>query len=307
MPEGVDYSRAANANWIGLAAALKAQGKQFVGRYVVNDKSPTGRGIGPEEYKAMMAAGLNVFVYWESSEGWMTGGLTAGISAAQNAQQNILSSGLPPEIPVYFACDFDASPGDQDQIDECLRGCARVLGGDRIGIYGGFHVVERCHQNGTAKWFCQTLAWSGGQVFSGNHLFQYDTSGNFIFGTDLDLVRSLQPHYGGARDYLVHPESEYATPSKISWRKGQTGIFDQNGTPAFAFMFEVYALRKNTPVENSSPHAKPTGPVIQPHETKLAIGSYRAGANRNGFLVLEDGSRVKRSDYRPLLPLPKDT
>lgn len=304
MAEGVDYSRTANANWTGLAAAFQANGKHFVGRYVVNDKSPLGRGISRDEYAAMLRVGISTFAYWESSEGWMMGGDAAGVSAAQNAQQNIISSGLPDDIPVYFACDFDASPGDQGAIDQCLRGCARVLGKERVGIYGGFHVIKRCHENGTARWFCQTLAWSGGQWFPGNHLEQYDTSGNFIFGTDVDLVRSVQQHFGQSTDFINKPDSEYADPSPISWHKGQTGTYDQNGTPALAFMFEVTALRKSTPLAHTGVKAPATGPDIQPNETKLAIGSYRGGPAKNGYLVLEDHSRVIRSNFRPLLPLP---
>jgi hypothetical protein len=304
MSELVDYSATANSDWAGLAAALKAQGKVGVGRYAVNDLSPNGRGIGPDEYAAMTTAGLETFLYWESSEGWMLNGEAAGMSAAVNAQANITRAGMPHDIPVYFACDFDAAESDQDQIDDCLRGCAKVLGFDRVGIYGGFYVVERCFENGTASWFAQTSAWSGGQWFEGNHLEQYAYN-HIIHGTYCDDVRALQLTYGQASKF-THPVPHYATPAPITWKRGDTGVHDLNGTPALAFLLEVKCSSTTgaIPVQSSAASAKPTGPKIAPNETRVAVGSYRGGPHRNAYLVLQDGSRVIRSKFRPLAPLP---
>lgn len=195
--EGVDYSKTANADWATLAGALKANGKRFAWRYCVNDLAPNGRGVSAAEYAALRAAGIDVGVYWESTEGWMLGGFAAGQAAAKNAQQNIVAAGMPQAIPVYFAADFDATPGQQAAIDDCLRGAASVLGAGRVGIYGGFWVVSRCAQNKTAAWFCQTSAWSGGQWFSGNHLEQYAYN-TYFAGTNCDLVRAKQDAYGQA-------------------------------------------------------------------------------------------------------------
>ena len=208
--EGADFSSAVNSNWDALATSLLASGKKFVWRYAVNDKSPSGRGITAAEYKAYVSAGLEVGLYWESTEGWMTGGKAAGISAAQNAQANLVAAGMPPTIPVYFAADFDATPAQQAQIDDCLKGAASVLGANRVGIYGGFYVVQRCSQNKSAAWFCQTSAWSGGQWFSGNHLEQYGYN-HIIGGVNCDDVRAKQANYGQASKFtggsgVTYPE-----------------------------------------------------------------------------------------------------
>lgn len=216
---GVDYSATASADWDGLAAVLKNSGRQFVGRYAVNDKSPGGRGIAAAEYQAMTAAGIDVFLYWESSEGWMTGGFAAGVVAAVNAQNNITSAGMPHGTPVYFACDFDAAPEDQAAIDDCLRGCASVLGFERVGLYAGYHVLKRSMQNGTARWFCQTSAWSGGMVLGGIHLYQYAYN-QYFAGTNCDLVRAYQEDFGQARkhtDAPPPPPIKYAAPEVPEW------------------------------------------------------------------------------------------
>ena len=197
---GVDYSRTVNGDWATLAGALKANGKRFAWRYAVNDLAPSGRGISAAEYAALRAAGIDVGVYWESTEGWMLGGFAAGQAAAKNAQQNIVAAGMPPTIPVYFAADFDATPAQQAPIDDCLKGAASVLGANRVGIYGGFWIVSRCAQNKTAAWFAQTSAWSGGQWFSGNHLEQYGYN-TYFAGTNCDLVRAKQDNYGQASTF----------------------------------------------------------------------------------------------------------
>lgn len=314
--EGVDYSRTAGSDWAGLASALKAQGKHFIGRYAVNDLSPNGRGIGPDEYAAMTAAGLEVFLYWESSKGWMRGGEAAGEVAAVNAQQNINRAGMPSTIPVYFAADDDFTPGEQELIDDCLRGCAKVLGPQRVGIYGGFHVVRRCATNGSAVWFAQTSAWSGGNWFAGNHLEQYDYN-HIINGTNCDDVRALQPHYGQASDFLTVPVPDpipepvpppapvYAKPAGITWAKGDVGVQDLHGAKALAFLLELTCTNPKgaVPLQSSTKGSKPTGATIKPGERVVGIGSYRAGSASNAWVVLADGSRARRSSFRPLAPL----
>jgi hypothetical protein len=75
-----------------------------------------------------------------------------------------------------------------------------VLGAGRVGIYGGYWIVSRCAENQSAKWFWQTTAWSGGNIFPGNHLYQHDYN-IFIAGTNVDATRALQDNYGQASKF----------------------------------------------------------------------------------------------------------
>lgn len=214
--EGVDYSETANANWAGLANALKAAGKNFAGRYAVGDKSPGGRGITAAEYAAFKDAGVEVFLYWQTTTNWMLGGWAAGVNGANNAQFNLVAAGMPKDMPVYFACDFDATEGQQAVIDECLRGAASVLGAERVGLYAGYHVLKRAKQNGSAKWFCQTSAWSGGMLMEGVHLYQYAYN-QYVYGTNCDWVRAYQENYGQASKFedgpvIIEPPTPPAAP-----------------------------------------------------------------------------------------------
>ena len=151
MIEGVDYSSTPNANWTAVAAALKARGKNFAGRYAVSDKSPNGRGITADEYQALTAHGVDTFVYWEGSPSWMLGGEPAGIAAALNAQGNLQAAGMPVTMPIFFAHDIDPEPQHFDAIDACLRGAAKVIGDDRVALYGGWLIIDHCAEIGRAS------------------------------------------------------------------------------------------------------------------------------------------------------------
>lgn len=197
MIEGVDYS---STSWSGSpnVEVLQASGKRFVGRYAVNDKSPGGRGITAEEYFRMASAKIDVFLYWQTTTSWMLGGFAAGVQGAQNAQSNIIAAGMPPQTPIYFAVDFDAADWQMPAIHDCLRGCASVIGLERVGVYGGWSVIDSCSKAGTAEWFCQTLAWMYGRGWHpAAHLHQYGFNA-YIDGTNCDLVRATTENYGQA-------------------------------------------------------------------------------------------------------------
>jgi hypothetical protein len=71
------------------------------------------------------------------------------------------------------------------------------MGIERVGLYGGYWPLLRAKQNGTARWFCQTLAWSGGNLLPGVHLYQYGFN-VYINGVNVDLVRAYQDNFGQA-------------------------------------------------------------------------------------------------------------
>lgn len=188
MAEGVDYSWARPGG-----ATLKNAGKAFAVRYLYPD-GQGGKGLDASELADLQGNGIEVPVVYESYAGRAKEGHDAGVADAKTAQDALSSLGLPTGMPIYFAVDFDATPDDQVAIDDYLRGAASVITLDRVGIYGGYYPVKRAHDNGTAKWFWQTYAWSGGQWFPGNHLEQYENGQNL--NGAVDLCRSKQDNYG---------------------------------------------------------------------------------------------------------------
>jgi hypothetical protein len=217
MIEGVDYA------WGGppTAAQLLEAGKHFAGRYAVSDKSPDGRGITADEYAELAGGGVDVFLYWEASEAWMLGGWNAGVAAANNATNNVRGAGMPEGMPVYYSHDVEPDPNHYAAIDDCLRGAASVVGVERVGLYGGYGVIDHVSKSKTANWLCQTYAWSGGNLHPAAHLYQYNNYGNSIAGVDVDLVQALKNEYGQARSFIEpqppqYPEKRIPAPDTMS-------------------------------------------------------------------------------------------
>lgn len=188
--EGVDYSYARPT-----AAAIKAADKKFAVRYITTPGAGN-KGISQSEFDALHAAGIQVVVVYEGGAGDMKKGKAQGVADAKAAAANLRGIvGLNDNLPVYFACDFDATPGDQTAINAYLDGAASVLGLNRVGIYGGYYPVKRAAAAKKATWLWQTYAWSGGQILDGIHLYQYKNGVKLGTGT-VDLCRALKTEYG---------------------------------------------------------------------------------------------------------------
>lgn len=160
MATGIDFA----FNPHPSVAVEKANGVTFVCRYIspntANDTN--GKNLIPSEKTAILAAGLSIVMVFESVSGRMKSGQAAGAADAAEADTVVKALGMA-GMPVYFACDFDATPTDQTAINAYLDGAASVIGRNRVGIYGGYYPVKRALDAGKAHYAWQTYAWSGGQ------------------------------------------------------------------------------------------------------------------------------------------------
>jgi len=138
-------------------AYIKAQGFGGVMRYL--SPPPNGKNITVAEKNALTAQGLKFGLVWESTANRALSGNAAGKADAQSALSQANALGF--NGAIYFAVDFDATPAQQAPINDYLNG-ARIVLGDRVGVYGGYYVVKRCFDAGVVKWGWQTYAWSGG-------------------------------------------------------------------------------------------------------------------------------------------------
>lgn len=191
MSKGIDYAFGVHPP----AAAVKAAGFGFVCRYMsdiaVNDTN--GKNLLPGELKTLLGAGLEVVVVEESTAGRMRSGHAAGVADAQHGQAVTKALGMA-TVPVYFACDFDATPGDQTAINAYLDGAASVIGRARTGIYGGYYPVKRALDAGKATWAWQTSAWSGGQWDSRAHIRQHGSVS--VGGVTVDFDEAMAADFG---------------------------------------------------------------------------------------------------------------
>ncbi len=153
---GVDYA------WSHpTAAALHQDGYRFAARYLSYDTA--GKNLSAGEAQGLWASGVDIVVVWEQTADAALAGYNQGRSDAAAANAQAAGDGIPGGRPIYFAVDFDATPGQQPAIDAYFDGAASVLGRDRVGAYGGFYVVKRLFDAGKIAWGWQTYAWSGGQ------------------------------------------------------------------------------------------------------------------------------------------------
>lgn len=176
-------------------SALKAAGVKFACRYISSfaPNDTNGKNLLPAELKTLLGAALKVVVVVEEGASRMKAGHSAGAADAAHAEK-VTSALAMGGIPVYFACDFDATPGDQTAIDAYLDGAASVIGRNRTGLYGGYYPVKRALDAGKAHYAWQTIAWSGGQWDPRAHLRQALTV--TIGGVVVDVDHARAEDYG---------------------------------------------------------------------------------------------------------------
>lgn len=215
--EGVDFSYGSGTT----VTHLKNAGKGFVCRYLSGGGS---KDITRTEFTNYVSAGIAVVLVWETGASRMTAGSAAGKTDAQKADQQAIGLGAA-SIPVYFACDFDATPAQQASINAYLDGAASVIGRARVGIYGSYYVCQRARQAGKATYFWGTYAWSGGQWDRPyTHIEQYknDTKIAGIPATiDLDRTDKTDfgqwPRPGGSAPAAPAPPSATVPPLHVDY------------------------------------------------------------------------------------------
>lgn len=193
--EGIDYSFGSGTT----AAQIKKAGKRFVCRYLSGGGS---KDIDKAELHNLLHEGLAVVLVWETTATRMEGGSAAGHADAEKAHSQARNLGVD-GIPVFFAADWDATPGQQGNIDAYLHACAAVIGKHRVGLYSGYYPMKRAFDAGKITYGWQTYAWSGGHWDPRAHIHQYK-NGTKVPGipAQVDLDRTTP---AGIRDFGQWP------------------------------------------------------------------------------------------------------
>lgn len=184
---GIDYS-AGRPTGRQVAAA----GYGFVCRYL---SYTAGKNITAGEYADMLANGIAVVLVWETTASRMLGGHQAGIDDARQADYMATRVGHPDTRPIYFACDWDATPAQQTPINAYLDGAASILGRGRVGMYGGYWPLSRALDADTARYGWQTKAWSGSNLDPRAGIVQRIGTVH-VGGIACDVNEAHHPDYG---------------------------------------------------------------------------------------------------------------
>lgn len=120
----------------------------------------------------------------------MKDGYAAGVEDAKSADAQRKALGLPDDMPIYFACDFDATGPEFHTINEYMRGVNSVIGLARSGFYGGYYAVENVYAAPRrAQYYWQTAAWSSGHWSTHANIRQ--TGGTTLSGqADRDIAET---------------------------------------------------------------------------------------------------------------------
>ncbi|MHB1651685.1 MAG: DUF1906 domain-containing protein [Desulfitobacteriaceae bacterium] len=227
-------------------AALKSSGIVAVGRYLGHKNMNWWKTIGPDEVQIIHDAGLALILIWESNPtyaGYFD--YSKGVSDAKLAVDEVASLGAPKGTAIYFAVDYDAQTGDMAAIEEYFRGVRDGLARQYlVGVYGSYDVMAALalqeSTNPPDKYY-QTYAWSGGQVFEGNHVYQYQND-VIIAGVsaDRDKIQSMAgtwpeigEKYMPKHAIIYFTDRDFSSARIVSDRLGGCGMFCRNADNSF--------------------------------------------------------------------------
>lgn len=188
LPYGIDYSY----DRPNIAQAW-AQGFRFACRYYSHNTK--GKNLTLAEAAVLTANKWWIVGNWEYSPDAALQGYSQGESDAKAALTQANNCGQPSYAPIYFSVDFDAQNGDLNAIGSYLDACGDVLGKSRVGVYGGYRVVDWALSAGRASWGWQTYAWSGKSISTRAHLYQYSNN-HYIGSANVDYNRALKAAFG---------------------------------------------------------------------------------------------------------------
>lgn len=157
MVKGIDCASRLTAQ---TAAAIRAEGYAFAGRYLV----PNGwKALTKAEAEAITGAGLRLLTVWETTADRVKGGAVAGAADGVSALKCAHEIGMPASGIIYFAVDYEAQANEMATIEAYLRAARANTEEYEIGVYGSYSVVEEMARRGACTAFWQCVAWSYGR------------------------------------------------------------------------------------------------------------------------------------------------
>jgi hypothetical protein len=184
MSLGVDFSFARLT-----AADLKQQGYTFAGRYLA---SSSGKRLSASEVTDFKANGIDLVLVWEDEATAALGGFNQGQHDAHLAQEQANNLGVPADIPIYLAVDFDINDAQKSVAAEYFKGAESVSSRFRAG-YGGYYLIKYLFDKNLIDYGWQAVAWSGGQIDSRAQIYQ---NGNSAFNGQADIDEAKQANFG---------------------------------------------------------------------------------------------------------------
>lgn len=140
--------------------ALKKAGFTKVMRYLSPNGQP--KTINRAELESLHTANMSVGFVYEWYAARAKEGRAAGEYDGRIALQQAKELGIPADVPIFAAIDYDAPESDQPKLNAYINGFSSVVGPRGRAAYGGYWVIKRLFDAGVIDYGWQTYAWSGG-------------------------------------------------------------------------------------------------------------------------------------------------
>jgi hypothetical protein len=292
MAFGIDYSDARPSH-----AAMKAAGVRFVCRYIGSTVRAAGRDskwLSPAEARSLHADGFDLAVVFETGAQRADGGRAAGLADARTASAELAYCGLPDDLPVYFAVDYDATVGPL--ITAYFTAVAGVLGLKRVGAYGGYKVIKALFDAHLITYGWQTYAWSGGQWDDRAQLRQYSNY-RMVGGVSVDYDRSIYDDFGQWRAAgPTPPPSPDQEDNEMIARDVKEGLGGKSGFPFPAGKFSALLFFTDNGYKNGTTVVA-TEPVTVRYAILRTDGTWQVGTQKVGKADTDKSTIVHRVPF----------
>lgn len=188
--------------------SIRKGGYLWVGRYLV---PPAGyrKALTAAEAKRITEAGLRILTVWETTANRARSGMQGGEYDGERSLQCARNIGMPEGGCIYFAVDYDAPSSDYAQIEEYLRAAKRWISPYRIGVYGGYKVIDYMASHNVCDCYWQCMAWSYGKKHPARHVYQAKCEVKFL-GIDTDTNECDNMDKAGIWNYRTTANPETA-------------------------------------------------------------------------------------------------
>lgn len=182
MSKGIDCAKPLT---VETAPAVKADGYDFVGRYLVPAKgSLRWKALTKKEAEIICNAGLRLLTVYETTADRPRGGSAYGTVDGKSARECAEAIGMPRNGVIYFAVDYQTS--DFGTVEAYMRAAAQQIAPYRLGVYGSYSVVEAMRSRGVTNHLWQCVAWSYRMVSPHYSVYQH-TAGASVAGVAVDI------------------------------------------------------------------------------------------------------------------------
>ena len=218
----IDY-----AAGVPSAASIRAAGHLGAVRYVSQRRPGTeswmvGKPVTLAETVSLAQHNLQTASVYQFGRAETADWLRGAAGAREHAPQAIdlhVAAGGPTGRPIYIAIDDDPTRAQyENQIRPYLRAFSAALqaAGYQTGVYGNYHVVEWCTQDGIGEFFWMHDWGSGGRIHPRTTIHQLPQSQQRVIdGVTVDINHVYATDWGQWIPHVPHvpvPPAPPATP-----------------------------------------------------------------------------------------------